>query len=146
MPNFTFRLGPVLDLREQVERTAGQRLAEAQQEYNLRVELLTKTRYRLEEVMKPVPEAEEATVDVAAGLHLTLFLQFLTDRMEAQLENVARAGQLVEECRNNLVESRRDRLALEKLKEKKYSEYLAGVAVTEQKLSDELAQRRKIII
>lgn len=146
MPRFSFRLEPVLDFRGQIERSASQRLATAQREYDLRVEALAETRCRLEAVLGSVLETEGATVDVAAGLHRTLLQQFLADRMEVQSESVVRAGQKVEECRNDLVEARRDRLVLEKLKEKRYFEYLAEMATAEQKLSDDLAQRKKIKI
>ncbi len=144
MPKFLFRLEPVLGFREQVEQSASQRLAAAQKEYDLWVEARTETRRRLEAIMEPVPEKGMASVDVAGGLHRMLFQQFLTNRMETQLENMVKAGRQMEECRNDLVEARRERLVLEKLKEKKYFEYLSGVAAAEQKLSDDLAQRKKI--
>jgi len=144
LPKFLFRLEPVLGFKEQVEQSASQRLATAQQEYNSRVEAWTETRRRLEAIMESIPEKGMASVDVAGGLHRMLFQQSLTNRMEMQLENMDRAGRQMEECRNDLVEARRERLVLEKLKEKKYFEYLAGVTAAEQKLSDDLAQRRKI--
>lgn len=125
---------PVLKHRRALEEQAAAALAQAQRELIRCRENLLKTRALLQETFA---ETEPGAFDVASGLQMSLYREHLTFTRNRQEEEVKKAGARVEECRSTAVEKRRDKLVLEKLREKKYAIFRDEVNKTEQKEFDE---------
>ncbi|MEW6423392.1 MAG: flagellar export protein FliJ [Bacillota bacterium] len=130
---------PVLKHRRALEEQAAAALAQAQREFICCRENLLKTRALLQETFA---ETEPGRFDVVSGLQMSLYREHLTFTRNCQEEEVKKAGARVEECRSTAVEKRREKLVLEKLRQKKYAAYCAEMNGVEQKEYDEQGTQR----
>lgn len=141
MRKFTFRLEPVLKCRRAAEEQAAVALARAQREYQQCRESLGRTEDLLRQACaEPVP----GRYDLTDGLHLSLYREHLAFVRRCQEEEVKKAGLRVEECRSFTVEKRREKLLLEKLREKKFAGYREEMNRAEQKELDEHGAKRAL--
>ncbi|MGB9904784.1 MAG: flagellar export protein FliJ [Desulfotomaculales bacterium] len=125
---------PVLKHRRAAEEQAAVALARAQRVYQQHRESLGRTEDLLRQVCaEPAP----GNYDLTESLHLTLYREHLAFLRRFQEEEVKKAGAWVDECRSLTVEKRREKLLLEKLREKKYAGFREEAGRTEQKELDE---------
>lgn len=136
---FNFRLEPALKHRQALEEQAVTALASAHRELIASRENLLKTTALLEETYR---ETAPGSFDLAENLRLSFYRESLASARRCQEEEVSRAGTRVEQCRSLAVERRRDRLVLEKLREKKYAAYRQEANRAEQKEFDEQGTQR----
>ena len=136
---FNFRLEPVLKHRQVLEDQAVTALAHAHRELIASRENLLKTTALLEATYR---ETASGSFDLAENLNLSFYRESLADARRCQEEEVSKAGVKVETCRSFAVEKRRDKLALEKLREKKYAAYRREANQAEQKEYDEQGTMR----
>ncbi|AEG15349.1 flagellar export protein FliJ [Desulfofundulus kuznetsovii DSM 6115] len=139
MRKFHFRLQPVLQFREQKEEQAILAHSRAQREYLDRVEELNRTTSLLEEsfagcsVGPMRPENE---------FHLVLWREWLINDRNRCREEVARANEKLMRCRMEAFEARRQRMVLQRLKEKQLHAHILQANRAEQKETDEQGLRR----
>jgi flagellar FliJ protein len=142
MPAFKFRLAPVLRYREWIEeekRWQLYTLAEARNLLAATVEQLSRLATALSREM-----------DQQAGTFLTVFdlrlqgafLEHLERRIKEQQELLATADQMLREKREEVIEADKRVKVLERLKERLRERHHYEEAKAEQKLLDEVAQRR----
>ncbi|RKY03911.1 flagellar export protein FliJ [Candidatus Poribacteria bacterium] len=142
MRRFSFRLEPVLRYRRMIEEMRKMELAAARAEYDL-------ARARLEEVVRRREELEgvlrrrEAEGLSAAEAQLYLgYLAALRDLEAARREELKRAEEKLEMARNRLLSSRRDRRAVEILRERELERFKAEMRREELKLIDEVSNNK----
>lgn len=141
MRKFTFRLEPVLKHRQVLEEQAARELAHAQRELLDQQKKL----FNIEEsLQKTFQEAGPGVCDLAALLNENLYREYLTILRNCQQEEVSKAYARTEECRLHTVQKRRDRMMLEKLKEKKLTAYLEDAKRASQKELDEQGTQRVV--
>jgi flagellar FliJ protein len=139
MRKFHFRLQPVLQFREQKEEQAILAHSRAQREYLDRVEELKRTTSLLEEsfagcsVGPMRPENE---------FHLVLWREWLINDRNRCREEVARANEKLMRCRMEAFEARRQRMVLQRLKDKQLHAHTLQANRAEQKETDEQGLRR----
>lgn len=115
-------------------------LAQTQRELLRRQEDLSITNQCLQETL--IDEREPEGFNLVDTLNMSVYREHLTLVRNWQEEEVSKAGVKVEECRSFAVEKRRDKLVLEKLREKKYALYRDEVNKSEQKEFDEQGTQR----
>ena len=125
--------------RQVLEEKAVTALAHAHRELIASRENLLKTTALLEETYRVT---EPGSFNLAENLRLSFYRESLAYTRRCQEEEVDRAGAKVAACRSVAVEKRRDRLVLEKLREKKYAVYLQETNRAEQKEFDEQGTQR----
>lgn len=135
MARFKFHLEPVLRQRAAREDEAEQALALAYNEYKSRCAVLQDTKQRLEEALVP----DEKKLDIFENMHLSFYLESLSEKITCQEKDVNYAANIVERSRKEAVRARQDRQVLEKLKEKHLQKYKREEESREQKVVDELA-------
>lgn len=142
MRRFSFRLEPILRYRRMVEEMRKTELAAARVEYNL-------ARTRLEEVIRRREELEgvlkrrEAKGLSAAEAQLYLrYLAALRDLEAVRKEELERARGKLEMARSRLLESRRDRRAVEILRERELEKFKAEMRREELKLINEVSNNK----
>lgn len=136
MKRFNFHLEPVLQHRAGLEQGALRARVRAEEELALNREALAQTRNLLSRSMETVPGE---LINPADGLNNFLYREHLASCAVKQAESVAGAESDLEQCHHKLLEARKDKLVLEKLKEKQYQHYQFQLNSAEQKLNDELA-------
>lgn len=134
---FRFRLEPALKQRAEKEVAAEQALALARQEYNLHLTSLENTRERLEASMQAVPKNRPNFFEL---YQLSFYGAALKEKINDQKKNVDQAGLIVSHKRDEAVQARQGRQALERLKEKQFDNYKQDLAEKEQKEADELSR------
>lgn len=133
MKGFSFRLEPVLKHRAEKEQKAVLAQSLVQQELTRQEKLLATISEKLNMIRNSAAEG------AWAGEFLTrqLYMDYLTIRHEQQSEIVKNASLELEKKRRAVIEARKDKLILEKLKEKLYDKYKAGISKQEEKLADD---------
>ncbi|MGC8863687.1 MAG: flagellar export protein FliJ [Armatimonadota bacterium] len=141
MRKFTFSLEPVLNYRRIKEELLLAELAVLQAELQR----------QNAELSRLVAQRESGRTELAAKLSLAdgdgiraAYAYFLDRSREvlAQQAVVQRAIEAVEEKTRQVLAASTDRKALERLRDRKKSEYLRQVSLEEQKLLDEIASTR----
>lgn len=138
MYKFGFRLEPVLNLKTQIEDNAKNNLARSARELERQQECL--------EELKSLKETSmgELSAEIANGVPAhkirgyNSYFSLMKNKIINQKENVNIAQNDVDINREALVAAMQERKIIEKLKEKKYQEYLKEQNKSEQQLIDEL--------
>lgn len=138
---FDFRLEPILKYRIGEEETAKRAHFQAQEDYLRRNAELEKTNSVLDEVLGM---ENSGSLDIRDGFNIMLYRDMLVNTRDRQRKEVATAREKVVTARQIVVEARRQRLVIEKLKEKRYQEYKKEAALVEQKNMDECGQQLSI--
>ncbi|QNU68388.1 flagellar export protein FliJ [Ruminiclostridium herbifermentans] len=138
MQKFSFRLQSVLKLKEQLEDNAKNNLARATKE-------LETQKFYLEELMNENDASiNSLTEEVYEGIPVyrvrlyNNYLSLMKEKIVNQKENVNIAEHNVDTNREALIKAMQERKVLEKLKDKKYDEYLKDQNKAEQVGIDEL--------
>ncbi|MEW5761999.1 MAG: hypothetical protein AB1776_02230 [Bacillota bacterium] len=138
MPRFVFRLEAVLRYRELREETTAQALAAAQREKLAREAAAAVNAGRLQTALR---EAVAGALDVAGELHAALYREALRAEGERLAREIDAQEALVAERRERLVQARKDRLVLEKLKERRRRMFEAAMRAQEAKHLDDASRR-----
>lgn len=137
--SFKFNMQKVLDYREQLEEEAKVKLGKAERDLAL-------SEKRLDDLRAEFAKAQEASMGkVLKSADRWLHDQFMkglrTDILEAGMQ-VRMARQIAEEARKLLAERALERKMLEKLKERKSTEYKKSEQKQERNFNDEIATVR----
>ncbi len=116
LKKFSFRLEPLLKYRSDREERAVMNQARTQKEYQDRLDVLENINIKLKNAWEAGLERATADECLARSLYID-YLAASRDRQEKAVESTL--GEL-EERRRAVVEARKDKLVLEKLKEKLY--------------------------
>ena len=139
MKKFSFNLEPVLNHRRLLEEQEQQALAKILQSLN-RVEQEEARLRNLQECQrKELSQPEPGDIDVETLRHRIFYLE----KLERELEELSKQGESLRRDQQaqteKLVEARKQRETLEKLKERSLSSFLKQADRLEQKLLDEFA-------
>jgi flagellar FliJ protein len=85
-------------------------------------------------------------VSIGKLMEYTAFISHLRDRMELQKDNINSAQKIVDNYREQLIKVVQERKILEKLREKKYQDFLKEQIKEDQKLTDEIVSYKYINI
>jgi flagellar FliJ protein len=118
------------------EEAAEQALFLAHSEQVKRQTILEDTKKRLEQSLLV---HEGADIDVFEVMHLSFYLESLSEKIVCQKEDVNRAAVVVEDNRNKAVQARQDRQVMEKIRDKHQNNFHREEEIREQKLVDEMA-------
>lgn len=136
MKRFDFSLESLLQHRAGLEKGALLDKVQAQEELSQCREVLEHT---LDLLNRSLDSFQAKRLDPVDGLNNYLYREFLTSSKQMQELQVAGAETELERRRQMLVEARREKLILEKLKEKQFYTYQKELQSIEQKNNDELA-------
>lgn len=142
MPKFTFKLESLLDYRKRLEESC-------KTEMNDALERLEKERQRLDALetvyvrnSEEINEIKEKGPDVMElGLYYA-YLNGLTERISKQKEVVSELASDFERKREKLLESSKDKKAVEKLRERSLDEFRQKMEKEEQKATDDIVSTR----
>ena len=140
MARFVFRLEPVLKIRGLKEELAQQELADAGKRRQDCADQLAETRRRLRETLDTGAGAG-GPFDLTTDLYLDCYRDCLKRRSAEQARSLARWEKEVEKRRARVVQARRERAVLERLKERRYQAFRTAEAAREIKDLDDLGTR-----
>ena len=138
MQKFGFRLESVRNLKVQLEDNAKNNLALASRELKKQKEFLTGLRTTREDSISELNSKVDEGVSISQIRAYNNYLTLLKQKITEQRENVNTAQKQVDVRRESLVKAVQERKILDKLREKKYGEFLKEQGKAEQLLIDEL--------
>ena len=142
MRKYRFRLEPVLRYREILEDLAHKRLADAQRDHRQAVDALAALCGRKDALLVEMAESQQGKVSPTLVKQNMNYLAFLRSSIEKQALEVARLAAIVEEKRLALIETTKDKKAIERMRQHDFERYMLEVRAVEQKFIDEVATVR----
>ncbi|MEW6572615.1 MAG: flagellar export protein FliJ [Bacillota bacterium] len=133
MGRFVFRLEPVLKCRAAKEEQSIQALAHAQRAKEEHEETL---KVAAEEYLGSLDEGGETLSELQQW---AVYRDLLRERVKVKAQNLSEAVERVDRCREALISARRDRLTVEKVKERRYAIFLEEEESKERRHYDELS-------
>jgi len=127
-------LEPVLRCRAAKEEESIQSLARAQRIKEAQEETL---KAAAEEYLGSLEEGGETLSELQQW---ALYRDLLRERVKLRAQHLSEAAEKVDRCRAALIAARRDRLTVEKVKERRYATFLAEEGSKERRHYDELSQ------
>lgn len=138
MKKFGFRLEAVLNLKTQMEDNAKNNLARSARELECQKECLEELKNLNEATIGSLNNEIDNGIPVYRIKDYNSYFSLMKNKIINQKENVNIAQKDVDINREVLVRAVQERKILDKLKEKKYQEYLKEQNKSEQQLIDEL--------
>ena len=140
MGAFKFRLDPVVNLKKRAEDRRKTELAQARKELGRKeTRLVNLFEHRKAWQEKVIPELECSSLDVPGKLVYYAYMERLTDEIADQACAVEQSREDVESKRDLLLESSRDKKALEKLKDRMKERFTRSAKKAEQASLDDTA-------
>jgi len=137
MAKFIFKLEAVLNVKRQQEENIKNELGKAIQRLEAEKQKLARLERNKEEIIDEFNNKAKKTT-VHKLIEFNSYLSLLKSKISRQKERVNKAALDVDKIREELVKAVQERKILEKLKEKKYDEYLIEQKKLEQKTNDEI--------
>jgi flagellar FliJ protein len=141
MRKFKFSLAPVLEQRQRVEDEKQQVLAARETELRAAQDELDRLNGEFKRFSKTLREDHAQLATEELRWHYA-HLEYLDRCMTMQHAVILERRQAVDRARAELVAASKDRQVLERLKDKRFDEYLALEAAIEQKEIDDANARR----
>lgn len=138
MKKFVFKLQPLLSVKMQMEDNLKNELGKAIQELERNNELLKFIENKKEAYINKFNSKTRGKTLLKDLREYSTYILHLNSKLEQQKENVKSAQKNVDKIREELTEVMKERRVLEKLREKKYKQFLNEQLKEEQKLSDEI--------
>jgi len=139
---FTFRLAPILKIREAKKKDAQRLLGRRMAELGLLQDRLRALEEARSDAFGRRRVQQGQPVDLGLWRSIERFLASVERRIEETDAEIARAQALVDEARKALTKAHREHLTLERLRERRMEQYSLEVAREEQRQADELAMLR----
>jgi flagellar FliJ protein len=140
MSAFKFRLEPVVSLKRKVEDERKTALARAKKDLNQReTDLVNLCKHRKACQNLAVTDLESGHLDISRKLIYYAYMEKLTEEIASHICAVERSKEDVDAKRDLLLESSREKKALEKLKDKMKARYISKTKKAEQAALDETA-------
>jgi flagellar protein FliJ len=148
MANFVFKMQSLLNIKTQMEESLKNELGKAVQKLELEKNKLKKIEIDKDECINNLKSKSSKGIIVSKIQEYNSYISLLKERMKIQKENINYAQNIVDKYREQLIKMMQEKEMLEKLKDKKYQEYLLEQAKAEQKINDEVISYKysKVII
>ncbi len=139
MTKFSFRLQAVLKLKSQLEEKAKGEFAMAMLKLQAERRKLQQIQQEQSGCMEELRQHEETGITVGRLKEFNAYIMLLRDHITEQKIAVNEARENADKHREKLIKAVQEREILEKLRERKYEEFLQSVRKDEQKHLDEVA-------
>lgn len=144
MGKFIFRLQPVLNIKKQIEDSLKNDLGKAISEYEKEKEIYNKIEQEREEFAESINSKTQEGISIRDLQKYSKYISFLNDKVKYQMEKVKKAQDNVDKYREKLIKATQERKIIDKLKDKKYAEYLKEQLKKEQQINEEIANYKYI--
>jgi flagellar FliJ protein len=141
MPRFKFKLQRVLEIREHKERLLKSELAELKRLYKQEESILRELQYKHTQYLRRLIELQKEPFIVVEEISFFhAYVDKLHDDCNAQKERLNELSKRIEGVKEKLIEARKERRILEKLRERYWKAFQLEVERVEQNFLDEIGQ------
>jgi len=138
MAKFVFKLQPLLNVKQQMEDNLKNELGKAIKQLEKEKAVLAEIEDEKSRCIAEFNEKAGRGISVKTMRDYNVYILHLSERILLQKENVKLASNNVDKIREELLKIIKEREILEKLKEKKFAEFLEEQLKEEQKINDEI--------
>jgi flagellar FliJ protein len=138
MAKFFYSMQNILDIKLKLEESAKQEYADARHRLNEEEDKLQRLRDRKAEYLTAYQNALLGNLDFLEIEECSHAIDVMDDLIELQNEEVKKASKELEKARQKLNQVMQERKMHEKLKEKKFDEFLVELNASENKETDEV--------
>jgi flagellar FliJ protein len=138
MAKFFYSMQNILDIKLKLEESAKQEYADARHRLNEEEDKLQGLRDRKAEYLTAYQNAILGNLDFLEIEECSHAIDVMDDLIELQNEEVKKASKELEKARQKLNQVMQERKMHEKLKEKKFDEFLVELNASENKETDEV--------
>lgn len=139
MRRFKFNLNTALRVKQRIEQIREQQLMEARKALEIEKRELMVLKEKESDMKQAMERKLERKLKAAELMLYEAVMNTLKDRIVNQEVRVEQAREKSREAMESFLAARRERQAIEKLKEKKYAGYLVELNREEQKILDDIA-------
>lgn len=138
LSRFVFKLQPLLNIKIQTEDALKNELGRAVQKLENEKSILRDIEQKKEDCISFSNKEVRRGITVDKLRDYNAYIFFLEEKIKMQKENVKFAQENVDSYREKLLKIAQEKQMLEKLKEKKYMDYMTEEQKQEQRLVDEV--------
>lgn len=142
MPKFSYRLQPVLNVKEQTENAAKNELGKQIHRLDEANKQLQYMYSALEQCHSNIQNESAKGIIVSKLRQYSSYLVSANTRIKQQKENIEKIHDDVDKCREELIKVAKEKKILETLKDKKMQEYSYEQLKLEEKQTDEVVSYR----
>ncbi|MGE5495291.1 MAG: flagellar export protein FliJ [Burkholderiales bacterium] len=142
MKQFVFTLQPLYDMQESIEKQYKMQMSEIEAELLKRLNDLDVLSSNFERMKREYCEAMAAGVQAVKIKEYGHFFERLKAVMALMQDKIASLEKEKEKCLAKLVQARREKKLLDKVRENQYSEYMDELKKEQDKLVDDLISYR----
>lgn len=142
MARFLYRMQNILDIKYKLEESAKQEYADARMRLNEEEEKLAKLNIRKKEYYEDYLRALEGKLVYREIEDCSNAVDYMEDAIEKQNEIIKKRSKELEKARAKLNQVMQERKMHEKLKEKKFDEFIAELNAAENKETDQVVSYR----
>lgn len=142
MAKFVYRMQNILDIKYKLEESAKQEYADARIKLNAEEEKLGELFERKDEYYRAYLEAINGKLDYLEIENCGNAMDIMDDLIEQQNNVIKQCSKQLEKARMKLNKEMQERKMHEKLKEKKFDEFMIELNATENKETDEVVSYR----
>jgi len=139
MSIFSFKLQPVLNYKSQIENMKKNDFGKAIKELEVEKQKLSKLENVKEKYIQDIGNESQGNLDISKMKEYNSFLSHMRSKIAIQSESVQEAETEVDNRREVLVHSMKERQILDKLREKHFSRFIIEENLKEQQKTDEAA-------
>jgi flagellar FliJ protein len=136
---FVFKLQAVLNLKKQIEENLKNELGKAVQELERQKKKLMDIELERATYYQEINDKSSSGISVGKLKEFSSYISHLNEKIKQQKNNIKRAQKTVDKYREQLIIAVQERKMMEKLREKKYAEFMKEQQREEQKAIDEIA-------
>lgn len=141
---FVFRLQSVLNIKKQIEDGLKNDLGKAIIEYENQKEIYNKIEEEKKNYVDSVKTKSQEGISVGDLQKYGNYIGFLNNKAKEQMVNVKNAQDNVDRYREKLIKASQERKIMDKLRKKKYTEYIKGQFKKEQQISEEISNYKYV--
>ncbi len=138
MPGFVFKMQTLLNVKKQFEDNLKNELGKAIQKLEYEKAALLRYEKEMEDIIEEQNREVFSSIPVKKLREYSAYISMMKEKIETQKENVKFQQQNVDNYREQLIKAMQEKEILEKLKEKKYEQFLKQQLKNEQKINDEI--------
>ena len=139
MGKFVFKLQAVFNLKKQIENNLKNELGKAVQELERQKKKLKDIEFERAIYYQEINVKSSSGISVGKLKEFSSYISHLNEKIDHQKNNIKRAQKSVDKYREQLIIAVQERKMMEKLREKKYEEFMKEQQREEQKIIDEIA-------
>lgn len=138
MAKFIFSMQSLLSLKSRMEEQKKQEFGKAMGKLEEEREVLSKLKTEKHTVILGFKDGISNKVNPQDFQNINNYIEFLKKKIAIQMNVIIKAEKEVEKKRKALIEATKERKMLDKIKEKKYEQYIEEEKKQEQKIIDEI--------